>query len=115
LKSYYRRRPQPISDAERRGIPVYVLRSNTVTQMESCLADVFGLSVSDLDPLTLAMREAEEAIRKVLSGQKSADLSPQNSYIRRQQHEMARQANLVSHSYGQEPRRHVRIFAAQRQ
>jgi stage III sporulation protein SpoIIIAA len=115
LKSYYRRRPQPISEAERRGIPVYVLRSNTVTQMESCLADVFGLSVTDLDPLTIAMREAEEAIRRVLSGQKTADLSPQNSYIRRQQHEMARQANLVSHSYGQEPRRHVRIFAAQRQ
>jgi ketosteroid isomerase-like protein len=115
LKSYYRRRPQPISEAERRGIPVYVLRSNTVTQMESCLADDFVLSVTDLDPLTIAMREAEEAIRKVLSGQKTADLSPQNSYIRRQQHEMARQANLVSHSYGREPRRHVRIFAAQRQ
>jgi stage III sporulation protein SpoIIIAA len=114
LKSYYRRRPQPISDAERRGVPIYVLRSNTVTQMESCLADIFGLSVTDLDPLTIALRETEEAIRRIFSGQKSADLSAQNSYIRRQQHEMARQANLVSHSYGREPRRHVRIFASQR-
>jgi stage III sporulation protein SpoIIIAA len=114
LKSYYRRRPQPITDAERRGIPIYVLRSNTVTQMESCLADIFGLSVADLDPLTIALRETEDAIRKVLSGQKSADLTPQNSYIRRQQHQMARQANLVSHSYGREPRRRVRIFASQR-
>jgi stage III sporulation protein SpoIIIAA len=114
LKSYYRRRPQPISDAERRGIPIYVLRSNTVTQMESCLADVFGLSIADLDPLTIALRETEDAIRRVLSGQKSADLSPQNSYVRRQQHQMARQANLVSHSYGREPRRHVRIFSSQR-
>jgi hypothetical protein len=26
------------------------------------------------------------------------------------QHEMARAANLVSHSYGTEPRRRVRIF-----
>ncbi|MBE7536202.1 MAG: hypothetical protein HS124_10790 [Anaerolineales bacterium] len=26
------------------------------------------------------------------------------------QHEMARSAELVSHSYGKEPRRHVRIF-----
>jgi hypothetical protein len=114
LKSYYRRRPQPINDAERRGIPTYVLRSNTVTQMESCLADIFGLSVADLDPQTTALRETEEAIRKVLSGQKSADLFPQNSYIRRQQHQMARQANLVSHSYGRDPRRHVRIFSASR-
>ncbi len=115
LKNYYRRRPQPISDAERRGVPVHVLRSNTVSQMESCLADLFGLDVAEMDPLTLAMRETEEAIHKVLSGQKSVDLTPQNSYIRRLQHEMARQANLVSHSYGKEPQRHVRLFASQRQ
>ena len=112
LKNYYRRRPQPISDAERRGIPVYVLRANTTSQMEGCLADIFGLEMADPDPLVLAVSETEEAIRRVLSGQRSADLSPQNSYIRRQQHEMARQANLISHSYGKEPRRHVRIFAS---
>lgn len=112
LKNYYRRRPQPISDAERRGIPVYVLRANTISQMEGCLADIFGLEMADPDPLALAVSETEEAIRRVLSGQRSADLSPQNSYVRRQQHEMARQANLISHSYGKEPRRHVRIFAS---
>jgi stage III sporulation protein SpoIIIAA len=112
LKNYYRRRPQPISDAERRGIPVYVLRANTTSQMEGCLADIFGLETAEPDPLAIAVSETEEAIRRVLSGQKSADLSPQNSYIRRQQHEMARQANLISHSYGKEPRRHVRIFAS---
>ena len=115
LKNYYRRRPQPLSEAERRGIPVYVLRSNTVSQIESCLADIFGLDVADLDPTSIALRETEEAIRRILSGQKSVDLSPRNSYIRRLQHEMARQANLVSHSYGKDPRRHVRIFATQRQ
>lgn len=115
LRNYYRRRPQPISDAERQGVPVHVLRSNTVSQMESCLADLFGLDIAEMDPLALAMRETEEAIRKVLSGQKTVDLTPQNSYIRRLQHEMARQANLVSHSYGKDPQRHVRLFAAPRQ
>jgi stage III sporulation protein SpoIIIAA len=115
LKNYYRRRPQPLNDAERRGVPIYVLRSNTVNQIENCLADIFGLDVAALDPMAIAMREAEEAIHKVLSGQKSVDLSPRNSYVRRLQHEMARQANLVSHSYGKDPRRHVRIFATQRQ
>jgi hypothetical protein len=115
LKNYYRRRPQPISDAERRGIPIHVLRSNTESQMESCLADLFGLDMADMDPLAIALRETEAAISRVLSGQKSVDLSPRNSYIRRMQHEMARQANLVSHSYGRDPRRHVRIFATQRQ
>jgi stage III sporulation protein SpoIIIAA len=115
LKNYYRRRPQPINEAERRGVPIYVLRANTVTQIESCLADIFGLDVAELDPMSIAMRETEDAIRKVLSGYKSVDLAPRNSYIRRLQHEMARQANLVSHSYGKDPRRHVRIFATQRQ
>jgi stage III sporulation protein SpoIIIAA len=114
LKNYYRRRPQPISEAERKGIPIHVLRSNTVSQMESCLADIFGLDVADTDPLAVALRETEQAIHQVLSGQKSVDLTPRNSYIRRMQHEMARQANLVSHSYGQDPQRHVRIFASQR-
>jgi stage III sporulation protein SpoIIIAA len=114
LKNYYRRRPQPISDAERRGVPIHVLRSNTVSQMESCLADIFGLDVADMDPLAVALRETEQAINRVLSGQKTVDLTPRNSYIRRLQHEMARQSNLVSHSYGKDPRRHVRIFATQR-
>ncbi len=115
LKNYYRRRPQPLNDAERQGVPIYVLRSNTVSQIESCLADIFGLDVADLDPLAIALRETEEAIHKVLSGKKSVDLTPRNSYVRRLQHEMARQSNLVSHSYGKDPRRHVRIFATQRQ
>ncbi len=37
LKSYYRRRPKLIVDAERRGTPIYVLRANTVSQMEDLL------------------------------------------------------------------------------
>jgi stage III sporulation protein SpoIIIAA len=115
LKNYYRRRPQPISEAERRGVPVHVLRSNTVSQMESCLADIFGLQIAEVDPLAAAMRETEDAINHVLSGERSVDLTPRNSYIRRMQHDMARQANLVSHSYGKDPRRHVRIFGTQRQ
>ena len=110
LKSYYRKRPHPISEAERRGIPVYVLRSNTVNQMESCLADIFQLEVEEMDPFALAMRETQEAIEKVLSTARAVELSPQNAYIRRYQHQMARAANLISHSHGREPRRRVRIY-----
>jgi len=110
LRSYYRKRPPIISDAERRGVPVYVLRSNTVEAMETYLADVFGLDV-EADPVAQAMMEAQEAIKQILSGERgSVELSAQNAYVRRQQHEMARQANLVSHSKGKEPRRRVRIY-----
>ncbi len=41
LKNYFRQRAQPIRDAETRGIPVYVLRSNTGVQMEQLLSTLF--------------------------------------------------------------------------
>jgi stage III sporulation protein SpoIIIAA len=110
LKSYYRKHPQPITEAERLGKPVYVLRSNTVIQMESCLADIFTLNERDIDTNSVAMRETQEAIRKILSGTRSIELSPQSANVRREQHELARQANLVSHSLGREPYRRVRIY-----
>ncbi len=112
LKNYYRKHPQPIADAERRRIPVYVLRANTINQMEACLGDIFGLPVEIEDPVQRALIETEEAIKRVLAGSPSAELRPASAEIRRMQHEMARAANLVSHSYGNEPRRRVRIFPA---
>lgn len=111
LKNYYRRRPRLIVDAERQGVSIYVLRANTVTQMEDFLVDVFQLYGDDEhDPFGRAMLEAEQAIRRIRNGARSIDLTPQAANIRRKQHEMARAARLVSHSYGQEPNRRVRIF-----
>jgi stage III sporulation protein SpoIIIAA len=110
LRSHYRKRPRVIADAERRGIPVYVLRANTVTQMERCLADIFDLPEGEDDPMAKAMRETREAIRRVLNGAKMVELSSQNAYVRRRQHQMAREAQLISYSRGKEPRRRVRIL-----
>ena len=109
-RSYYRRRPQVIVDAEQKGMPIHVLRSNTTSKMESALIDLFGLSNAELDPVAIALREAQDAIRRVQAGTRSIDLNPQNAYVRRRQHELVRQFNLISHSYGKEPRRRVRIY-----
>jgi stage III sporulation protein SpoIIIAA len=112
LKNYYRRRPRLIVDAERMGISIYVLRANTATQMEDFLVDVFQLYGGEpsRDPYQAALRETEDAIRRIRNGARSIDLSPQAAYVRRKQHDMARAAHLVSHSYGSEPHRRVRIF-----
>ena len=93
-------------------MPIYVLRANTVNQMESFLTDLFSLEqIVAADPqMERAMVEAQSAIESVLNGTRSVDLAPASSYVRRLQHQMARQANLVSHSYGKEPQRRVRIF-----
>lgn len=110
LKNFYRRRPRLIADAEQRGIPIYVLRSNTVTQIEDFLVDFFDLESNGDSLLERAIRETQEAIAAVINGAPSVDLSPQKPSIRRQQHELVRQANLLSHSYGKEPERHIRVY-----
>jgi stage III sporulation protein SpoIIIAA len=112
LRSYYRKRQRPIVDAEHRGMPIYVLRSNTVNQMQQFLSDLFNLSrdTGEDQPVERVVQETEGAINAVLNGERWIELPPASSYIRRLQHEMARQANLTSHSYGKEPYRRVRIF-----
>jgi stage III sporulation protein SpoIIIAA len=110
LKSHYRKHPQAITQAERLGRPVYVLRSNTVVQIETSLADIYALSGGDLEPAAIAIRETQDAIRKVLAGSRSIELTPQSARVRREQHELAREANLISHSLGREPYRRVRIY-----
>ena len=113
LRTYYRDRQQTILDAEHRGLPIYVLRSSTVGQMEQFLGDLFNVrgeqvaSSSDIDGVK---EQTQQAIQAVLNGERWVDLPPGPSLVRRLEHEMARNAELVSHSYGKEPRRHVRIF-----
>jgi stage III sporulation protein SpoIIIAA len=113
LKTYYRDRQQTIVEAEHRGMPIYVLRTNTVSQMEQFLSDLFNLSSQDQpvsSDLSDVKTQTQQAIAAVLNGERWVDLPPGPSLVRRLQHEMARNAELVSHSYGKEPRRHVRIF-----
>ncbi|NIS80552.1 MAG: AAA domain-containing protein [Anaerolineales bacterium] len=112
LRSYYRKRQKAIASAENRRMPIYVLRANTVNQMENFLTDLFHLdAVMPNDPsLETALDEARQAVQSVLNGIRSVDLAPASAYVRRLQHQMARQANLVSHSYGKEPQRRVRIY-----
>jgi stage III sporulation protein SpoIIIAA len=110
LKTYYRRHQRIVTDAEERGLSIYVLRANTVSQMENFLSDLFNLSVPPDDVNDDALSETRQAITSVLNGAASADLSPASAHVRRLQHEMVRKANLISHSYGKEPNRRVRIF-----
>jgi predicted RNA-binding protein Jag len=54
--------------------------------------------------------QTRAAIEAVLNGERWVDLPPANATMRRLQHEMARQAQLVSQSFGKEPNRRVRIY-----
>jgi len=112
LKSYYRSRQKPIVMAEEKSIPIYVLRANSENQMEQALAEIFRLSGSSGKPLNYdrISQEVKNAIDAVQAGKHWVDLAPASAKVRRIQHELAREADLTSHSYGKEPNRHVRIF-----
>jgi hypothetical protein len=107
LKNEYKQKTPILREAEDRGLPIYVLKSNTIIQMQASLTSVFSLEV---DPREAALRETEEAIGIVLAQSEAVELSPQNAYIRRLQHQMAERANLVSRSRGREPYRRVRLY-----
>jgi stage III sporulation protein SpoIIIAA len=125
LKNYYRQGSQRLREAEERGVPVYVLRSNTSNQIERQLSDVFqvvgGTSERSAPPartndevddphMTDAMLEAEIAIGQVLNGERhTVELQPRSSYVRRLQHQLAERYNVQSESRGREPHRRVKI------
>jgi len=107
LKNEYKQKTPLLREAEERGLPIYVLKSNTIPQMEASLTSIFSL---EIDPREAALRETEEAIGIVLQRSEAIELAPQNAYIRRLQHQMAERANLVSRSRGREPYRRVRLY-----
>ncbi len=123
LKNYYRNQPERLRAAESERKPIYILKNNTVEQMIECLAHLFDINLTAerapgaggaLDPATEAIQEAEDAIGHVLTnGANAVELSPQNAYIRRLQHQVAERYNLASRSRGKEPNRRVKIFRVQ--
>jgi stage III sporulation protein SpoIIIAA len=108
-KQFYNQRTKVIKEAEQQNLPIYVLRNDTIGQMQSCLSDIFDVKSQEPKPLEQALMEARAAIREVQNGEPEVVLSPQNAYVRRRQHELARAADLVSMSRGKEPNRRVRI------
>jgi stage III sporulation protein SpoIIIAA len=107
LRNYYRRKPSALRDAESGGIPIYVLKTNTIIQMENLLASLFDL---EADPSEAALHETAEAIGLVQSSGNPMELAPQNAYVRRLQHQMAERNNLMSRSRGTEPNRRVELL-----
>jgi stage III sporulation protein SpoIIIAA len=107
LRTYYRRKPPALRDAEAGGTPLFVLKTNTLLQMESMLANLYEL---EANPQEAALRETAEAIGLVQESGRSMELAPQNAYVRRLQHQMAEQHNLMSRSRGSEPNRRVQLL-----
>ena len=109
-KNHYRRKPRVLTDAEGEGIPVYVIRSDKTAQMEQALSNIFRVDQPS-DFMAQALAEAENAVEEVMRFGGEVELTPQNAFVRRLQHELVEKYNLVTRSAGKEPRRRVRISA----
>ena len=125
-KTHYRRGSQLVRIAEANGKPVYVLRKNSLPQLQDFLRTVVaqrnpngqfrGGRAPAAEPqeapnIERAMQEAEEAANRVLSGEEvTVKLSPQRSHIRRLQHILGQRYNVASTSQGREPDRAVMFY-----
>ncbi len=120
-KTHYRRGSQLVRTAESTGTPVYVLRKNTMPQVQEFLHTISkewrdngigsgGAGEDYKATLEQAMEEAEDAAQRVLSGEFSILLAPQRSYVRRLQHVLGQRYSLASTSKGREPARAVLFY-----
>lgn len=114
VRSYYRRKPPSLKEAEERNLPIYVVKSNTAFQLEQALlqfrGEDGGTKPPRRDPMADVFRDTEDAIARVMQEGRPIELAPANSYVRRIQHQIATRYNLDSRSSGKEPLRRVRIL-----
>ena len=109
LKSQEKRQPKRLREAGTRGLPMHVIKSNTLSQIEAVLRGIFGVE-DRLSGDEVALREVEDAISEVMASAQPVELSPQNSYIRRLQHQLVQRFGLASESKGTDPFRRVVIY-----
>ncbi len=107
LKAHARKEPTKLREATGRDIPACVIKSNTYTQIANAIKSIF--KVSEFQDEELALREAELAVERIVTGEEMVELMPQSSYVRRLQHQLASANKLASESIGTEPYRRVRI------
>ncbi|HLW49296.1 MAG TPA: R3H domain-containing nucleic acid-binding protein [bacterium] len=109
LKSQERRQPKRLREAGDRGLSTHIIKSNTLSQIEGVLREIFGVQ-DRMSPEEQAMRAAEEAISEVMAAAQPVELGPQNSYLRRLQHQLIQRYGLASESKGTDPFRRVVIY-----
>ena len=123
LKSDSRPGSRMMKLAQDYEIPVYFAKTNTMPQIQRSLREALDAEAGTFaghlatinedaceDETEVALREAQDAIDKVLKEEKAVELAPRRSYIRRLQHELIEQSRLLSVSVGDEPNRRLKVL-----
>ncbi len=110
LKAYVKSAGRLLQDAEDRQTPVYIVKANTIPQIQKSLREVMHLDVQYVSEEDDAIKEARVAIDKALEGAGTIELKPRTAPIRRLQHELVERYQLKSQSVGEEPNRRVCVY-----
>lgn len=104
-----------LSTANDYRIQVFYIKTNSMAQIQKVLKDALQITEASetlqgyYDDAERALDEAKAAINKILAGADNIELQPQNQQIRKLQHELVEQHNLISKSVGEGDQRHLRI------
>ncbi len=110
LKANVKSAGRLLQDAEDRQTPVYVVKSNTIPQIQRSLREVMHLDVQYVPEEDDALKETRLAIDQALEGAGTIELKPRSAPIRRLQHELVERYQLKSQSVGSEPNRRVCVY-----
>jgi stage III sporulation protein SpoIIIAA len=108
LRSQLRKSPPKLAEAQRRGVAVMAINSNTQAQIEELLSRLFAVEHS----YEAARSEAVHGAETVLAENRPVVLSPRPAPERRLQHVLAAERGLASESRGREPFRSVTLYPA---
>ena len=96
---------------------IFYVKTNSMAQIQKVLKDALDIRPGDLseneseftDDTEKALDEVKMAAKQISEGATIIELNPQNTSIRKLQHELAEQYGLQSTSIGEGEKRHLRI------
>ena len=104
-----------LSTANSYRLQIFYVKTNSMAQIQKVLKEALDIVETSqtlcgyYDDAERALDEAKAAINKILAGAEHVELSPQNQHIRKLQHELVEQHNMMSKSVGEGDNRHLRI------
>ncbi|MBC7545707.1 MAG: AAA family ATPase [Candidatus Sericytochromatia bacterium] len=120
LKSYAKGSAKIMALAEENKVPVYIVKSNTIPQIQKTLRELMNLdtvnggNANGYDERQAAeaeaLEEARVAIEQVAVNNQPIDLPPRDAAIRRQQEQLIGQYHLRAEAIGVDPGRRLRVF-----
>ena len=116
-KNYAKGGAKILNSAQEYRVRIFYVKTNSMAHIQKVLKDALDIQPGDVqathdykDETEIALDEAKNAIKKVLEGAPEIELAPQNTHIRKLQHELVEQYNLKSVSIGDEPNRRLKVI-----